>query len=305
MDSNHDQPSQLVLTKRERKLLDASIEIEHARPENDDLTFMHSVMCQVGLPRSKVDSLHFERTCGGAGLYLTAGKIWDGQQFIQQPIPYGPMPRLVMGHLNTQALRLKTPEIEIGRSASEFLRCLNKASTGGRTGSYTMFRKQMLALSACSMTLGFTTQSRAITYDGKPIQRFEAWLTNNEEQPSLWPGIITFSSEYYQTLLEHAIPLDLRALNALSDGALAMDIYTMLADRLHRINGKPLTLRWHSLREQFGQEYTGYEADKNFKKKFLRALDKVLAVYPTAKVRQVKGGIQMLPSPPPIPYRSG
>ena len=78
-----------------------------------------------------------------------------------------------------------------------------------------------------------------------------------------------------------------------------------LAHRLHRIEGKGFILHWHSLREQFAQEYTGKDADKDFKKKFLPALQKVLAVYPQAKVQQVRGGILLNGSPPPIPYKGG
>ncbi len=294
-----------ALTQREQKLVDAGMKIKQNDPGNHDLTYMHSIMCQIGLPRSRVDGLEFERTCGNAGLYVRAGKLWDGKKFVQQPLPYGPMPRLVMAYLNTQALRCKSPEIDVGNSASAFLKKLGKDATGGKTGSYTNFRKQIMALSACSMTLGFTTATTAITYDGKPIQRFEAWIGNHDDQGALalWPGVITFSQEYFQTLTEHAVPLDLRALNALTGSALAMDIYAMLADRLHRINGRPLVLHWRNLREQFGQEYGGAEADKNFKKVFLPALQKALAVYPQAKIKQVTGGILMMQSPPPIPYR--
>jgi hypothetical protein len=58
-----------------------------------------------------------------------------------------------------------------------------------------------------------------------------------------------------------------------------------------------------ALRGQFGQEYQGKEADKDFKKKFLIALRAVLAVYPQAKVKQVTGGLMLMASPPPIPYK--
>jgi len=57
------------------------------------------------------------------------------------------------------------------------------------------------------------------------------------------------------------------------------------------------------LREQFGQEYQGKDADKDFKKKFLIALRAVLAVYPQANVKQVTGGLMLKASPPPIPYK--
>ena len=293
------------LTQRERKLIATSAAIGAAPPENDELAFMHSIMCQVGLPRSKVATLEFERTCGSIGLYIRAGKLWDGKTFIQQPIPYGPMPRLIMAHLNTYALRYKSPEIDMGNSAREFLGRLGKEVGGGKRGTYTTLSKQIQALAACHITLGFTNNDRVFTYDGKPIKQFETWLCNNGSQIALWPGVVTFSDEYYQTLVNHAVPLDLRALKAISGSALAMDIYAMLADRLHRINGRPLMLRWRNLREQFGQEYSGANADKNFKKKLLPALKQALAVYPQAKVRQVRGGILMMASPPPIPFKSG
>lgn len=99
------------------------------------------------------------------------------------------------------------------------------------------------------------------------------------------------------------LPLDVRALSALKGSALAMDAYTMLADRLHRITGRPVLLYWANLRDQFGQEYQGKEPDKDFKKKFLPALRDALAVYPQAKVKQVTGGLLLMSSPPPIPYK--
>ena len=49
----------------------------------------------------------------------------------------------------------------------------------------------------------------------------------------------------------------------------------------------------------------GKDADKDFKKEFVPALRKVLAVYPQAKVQQVRGGVLLQGSPPPIPYKGG
>ena len=80
-------------------------------------------------------------------------------------------------------------------------------------------------------------------------------------------------------------------------------MYTWLAHRLHRIEGKGVTLHWKALREQFAQEYTGRNADKDFKKEFLPALRKVQAVYPKAKVKQVTGGLLLFGSPPPVAYK--
>lgn len=308
-------PKAPARTKRDDEIIAAGAQIADAAPSGEDMAFMHAIMCQVGLPRSKVghkdattgkwvDAIEFERTCGNAALSVAAGKLWDGQQFVQQPIPYGALPRLMLGWMNTFAVRHKTPEVPVGNSAAEFLRMLGKDTSGGKKGGYTVFRTQMAALSACRMTLGFNAAGKAYTYDGKPIKQFEAWLNNTSEQPALWPGCVVFSEDYYKTLIAHAVPIDVRALSALKGSALAMDIYCMLADRLHRISGRPVLLYWANLRDQFGQEYQGKDPDKDFKKKFLPALRDVLAVYPQAKVKQVTGGLLLLPSPPPIPYKA-
>lgn len=289
--------------KRGAKIVNVATQIASDPPCGNDMAFMHAIMCQVGLPRSKVAGLEFERRCGAAALSIAAGKLWDGKQFVQQPIPYGTLPRLMLAWMNTFAVRHKTQEIPVGNSASEFLRMLGKDTSGGKKGTFTMFRQQVQALSACRMTLGFNLAGKAYTYDGKPIGQFEAWLNGTPEQSSLWPGVVTFSDDYFKTLIAHAVPLDLRALMVLKGSALAMDVYATLADRLHRITERPLKLYWANLREQFGQEYQGKDPDKDFKKKFLPALKDALAVYPKAKVEKFHGGLLLCPSPPPIPYR--
>lgn len=288
-------------------LLDAAATIGTEAPSGSDIAYLHAILCQVGLPRGPKaveGKTTFERICGGAALRVTAGALWDGKALVQQPIPYGANPRLVLAWLNTQAVKTRSPVIEVGDSAAEFLRLLGKESTGGKNGSLTSFKKQIQALAACHMTLGFNAAGRAYTYNGQPVKQFEAWIQpKDSQQRPLWPGVVTFSEDYYQSLIAHAVPQDVRAMYALKGSALAMDIYAMLAERLHRIAGRPITLHWKALREQFGQEYAGIEADKDFKKAFLPALKKVLAVYPKAKVEPVRGGLLLFPSPPPIQYK--
>ncbi len=292
------------LTDNEKKLFYMGYKIEENDPIGDELAFFHSIMCQVGLPRSKQTSLDFERTCGNAAIYLRAGKIWDGETFVQQELPYGAMPRLILSWLNTTALKNKTKEIDLGDSMSAFMSYLGLEVKGGKRGTILTFKKQIKSLAACNITLGYTINNIATTYDGKPIQQFDAWLNEkNETQKSLWNGKITLSDEYYNTLKQRAVPIDVRALLALKKSSLAMDIYAMFADRLHRIGTRPVILHWKNLKIQFGQEYNGKEADKDFKKEYLDALKKVLVVYPRAKVTKVNTGIMLMASPPPVPYK--
>jgi len=289
----------IILTEQNQKLILAGVEIATNPPTGDDMAFTHAVLCQVGLPRSKVDGREFMRQSGAAWVNVQAGYLDEGKGPVLQPIPYGVMPRLALAWVSSYAKRDNTREIPIGDSAAEFLRLMGMDDQGTR---YTTLRRQMHALAACRLQLGF----KGRTYNGQPVEQFDAWLANGEaQQQSLWPGMMVLSEGYFNSLMDSAVPLDNRALMALKGSALALDVYTWLAHRLHRIEGRGVTLHWKALREQFAQEYTGKDADKDFKKEFLPALKKVLAAYPQARVKPVTGGVLLIGSPPPIPYKGG
>jgi hypothetical protein len=290
--------SLLILNSREIQLVNAATTIAATKPSGEDMAFMHSVLCQVGLPRSKVDTREFMRKSGAAWVNIQAGYLDEGNGPVIQPVPYGAMPRLALAWVSTYAVRNKTREVPIGDSASEFLGLMGLDDQGAR---YTMLRKQMHALAACRLQLGY----KGRTYNGQPIEQFDAWLSGGTKQRPLWPGVMKLSDSYFSELLKSAVPLDNRALVALKGSALALDVYTWLAHRLYRIEGKGVVLHWKPLREQFGQEYRGKEADKDFKKKFVSALRSVKAVYPQANVKQVTGGILLIGSPPPITRKTG
>jgi hypothetical protein len=284
-------------TRSEQKLVEVGTLISTERPSGDDMAFTHAVLCQVGLPRSKVDGREFLRKSGAAWVNIQAGVLDEGNGPVLQPIPYGPMPRLALAWVSTYAKRHNTREIPIGESAAEFLRLMDMDDQGAR---YATLRKQMHALAACRLQLGY----KGRTYNGQPIDQFDAWVSNREtQQRALWPGVMLLSDAYHKELVEHGVPLDNRALHGLKGSALALDVYTWLAHRLHRIDGRPVVLHWKSLREQFAQEYQGKDPDRDFKKRFLPALNDALAVYPQAKVKRVTGGLLLTASPPPVPYK--
>lgn len=277
-------------TRSQRLLLDQATAIALYEPE---LTFMPSVMTQVSLPRSRFDGEKFTRRNGDAWISITAGDLDQGHGPVAQPLPYGPMPRLIMSYLTSYSKKYQTPEIFIGTSASAFLDQLGMAGDGRR---HRTLHQQMNSLAACRLQMGY----RGRTYNGSPIKQFDEWFNDPEiGRFSIWPGTLTLSDDYYQVIEETAVPLDLRAMMALRGSALALDIYFWLAHRLHRINGSSVLLHWKSLQEQFSPGYS----IKNFKKKFLPALERVLLVYPQAQVSQVKGGLLLRASPPPVKYK--
>ena len=250
-----------TITKLENKLINANSLIISERPTSNDYAFMHTILCQVGLPRSKVEGKIFERRNGKALLRIEAGAIYNGKDFIDQDIPYGAFARLVLAYLSSYAVKSKTKEIPIGRSTRDFLLKLN-ADDGGK--HHKSLWKQITSLAACRLQLGYGTA----TYNGQPIATFDAWVSTNNKQESLWPGIITLSADFYNTLTAAAVPVDFRAYLALKKSALQMDIYTMLVHRLFRIEGEAVFIPWQAVKEQFGQEYKN---SRDFKKHSLNA----------------------------------
>jgi hypothetical protein len=286
------------LTSQQKRLIESSVAIQQSPPDRTD--FLHSVMCQVGLPRRATEARSFERTSGPFSILVEAGKLYNGHDWIEQPLPYGATPRLVMVHLSSEAIRTQNRRVELGDSMRQFLQALGLQTNGGARGGYTVFRRQMEALAACRLTIGAQSAGKVVTVDAKPINKFEAWVRPEDDgQHTLWPGCLELSTEFFETLRHHAVPLDHRALAALKHSALALDIYTWLAHRLCRVRETGgLKLSWENLRDQFCVEYRDI---KDFKREFRSVFSQVWQVYPHARVHEEFGGIRLFESPPPIP----
>ena len=195
------------------------------------IAYLHSFLSQVGLPRKRMrnpdgtDATWYKRASGNCRLIVQAGVTWNGNSVVQQPIPYGPKPRLMLMDICTHAVQTRSPEIDLETSVRQYLtKRLGVGWGGGRNGQYTLFRRQALALAACSMQLVIRQDKRVIQFQGKPISVFEAWIDNEGDQRPLWPGKLRLSAEFFGSLLDHGLPVDMKAYHALSHSSLAMDI---------------------------------------------------------------------------------
>jgi hypothetical protein len=192
-------------------------------------------------------------------------------------------------------VRTRDRYVNIGGSVREFLRRLN-IDPGGK--SMAQFRKQMLALSCCRMTLGMMTANGPAQVNAEPIEGFQAWHTDEDGQQTLWPGYIRLTEKFFESLMEHAVPLETEAIGRLQNSAFDLDAYSWLAHRLWRVNDpNGVLVSWAALKEQFGQEYS---ATKDFRRRFLGALKNATGAYKDARIEVAKGGLRLLPSPPPV-----
>jgi Plasmid encoded RepA protein len=86
---------------------------------------------------------------------------------------------------------------------------------------------------------------------------------------------VELSPRYFESLAKHAVPLDERAIAALSNSPMALDVYAWLAQRLCRV-GKPQFIPWPALKDQFG---FGFSRMDNFKAAFRQILHEVHGQY--------------------------
>jgi hypothetical protein len=263
--------------------------------EGVDVRFLHAVLCQVGLPRSAVQETTFTRSNGRCSVMLQAGAFFDGLRMVPQPLPFGCKPRLTLIHACSEAVKTRRREVEIGHSVRGFLRQLD-IDCGGK--EMAAFRRQMVALASTHMIIGLKTANGPETIQAPPVDSFRAWMADDEGQRTLWPGVLRLGERFYETLIEHAVPLDPNSIGELKNSALGLDLYTWLAHRLIRERNPAGTfVSWGALHAQFGTEYSDV---KDFKRRFIGALQKVTSTYKDAKVGQVRGGILLKSSPPPI-----
>ena len=139
------------------RLINMGGEIATSPPE--DLSFQHSVLTQCSLPVGKPADgvLVWERQQGRARLRVEAGSALNPKtgHYVQLPLPYGPKARLLLIHLNTEAVRRQSPIIPIEATMTAFFRRLMGDGTktqDGRTSN--LLKAQLSALAAATFRMG-------------------------------------------------------------------------------------------------------------------------------------------------------
>jgi hypothetical protein len=291
----------LPFTRTQRKRLAAAADIMSRRPDRID--FLHTVQCQCGIPYGNPGDhvREWERKQGLATLRMEAGSAYDPTtgEFVPVGLPYGEKPRLVLIHLASEAIRSGSPVIDVEDSMTAFARALGLATSGPHLRH---LKDQLSRLAAATVRMGMVEDGRAVQVNTQIVSAFDLWYPAEPGQRVLWPSTVRLSAEYFASLERHAVPLDRRAVGALAGSAMALDVYTWLAQRLHRVPGhRPQFVAWASVHDQFGQ---GYARVRDFRRRFLETLRQVQSVYPESRLSADGRGLTLEQSPPPVADRS-
>jgi len=213
-------------------------------------------------------------------------------------LPYGSIPRLLLSWMTTEAFYTQSPVLELGPTLSAFLAELGLARQGGKRGDITRLRNQIVRLFSSTISCQYRND---ITEQGSGFRiakEYNLWWTPKlPDQVPLWQSTVTLSTDFFNEITDRPVPVDMEALRALKRSPLELDIYCWLTYRMSYLR-KDTVIPWPLLQLQFGADYAQDEQGlRNFKKKLLLRLKRVLEVYETAKVDHLEKGLLLKPSP--------
>lgn len=271
--------------------------------------FLARQLVQATLPHSNPgDVPTWSRSCGDVVLTIQQGYKFG----TPCGYPYGAIPRLLMYWMTTEAVRSGQRRLELGDSLSAFIReiGLNPNTGGGERGGAARVRTQMTSLLSASISF-----SRALKDDVRGA-RGEAntqmrvaketvfwWGNDNEEADSgwRWGSYVVLDQDFFEAIRASPVPVDVRALRALKQSPLALDLYSLLTYQafLAQRSGRPRFLSWRQLQNALGASYSD---PRNFNRAAREELRNIGAVYPALRLGDRTDGIEILPeSLPAVP----
>jgi len=285
----------------EDKVIKKAIAIRNSKGKSgiEHAMYQHSVLCQAFLPYRNPgpDVQLWKKKQGKASLSIQClyKEHPETGEDILLGLPYGTKARLILGHISSQAIITQSPVVNVQDSMTSFLNRIGVANTGRNIREV---KNQLARIASSVIGLSYkVSDNQTINADFKLVRQYDLWFPKNEKQRVLWNSEIELSPDYFEGLMEHAIPLDERALAALSHNAMGLDIYMWLSQRLHRINGVQF-ITWKALKDQFGE---GYGRMSHFKTQFRKVLKIVQLVYAGAKLEEIDNkGFNFYNSPAPI-----
>jgi len=273
-------------------------------------SFLHSALCAMSLPvrRPMDDQAPIIRQDGQYTLVITpkpvVERVGGKQRLTILGVPYGSLPRLVLIHIMTEAVRAKSRHVVLGNSFTDWMRRMGfRTISYGPRGSATLIRQQLDRLLACEWMIRWDSDA---TQGEKEFGIKEIKLTNEyigvDRRNGSFVREIFLTEGFYDHLRRHAVPLNEHAILQLRDSATALDLYTWLAYRLPRINPKrPATLSWQQLAIHFGNDGANL---RKFRQTVRDAWERqVSGVYPEARAEFDTGLIRLHASPAPLQRR--
>lgn len=266
------------------RLINQALAIEDEQAQDAGaLGFMARAMVQATLPHRKTEGNEFVRKNGSYTLTIMAPSAIG--------LPYGPVPRLLLAWLTTEAIRTKSRELELGDSMAAFMAELGMSRQGSNIAS---LKNQTRRLFSSSITAVYEEGAGFAVINQTVADRATLWWQqpHDHEQAGLWKSTVTLSETFFNEIIDKPVPVDMRAMRVLKKSPMALDIYAWLTYRVSYLK-RPTVIPWAGLALQFGSDYARLRA---FKEAFIAELKKVVLVYAQVQVEVTDEGLLIKPS---------
>ena len=287
---------QLLDGDADRRAVEAAA--QYMSDEDGGIGFIFSGWAQAALPHRRLeDSAVWQLDTERVTLLIEPGRraVAGGEpQWVG--VPFGSRARLIMLYLQSEALRTKSREIELGRSLNAWLVRLG-IPVGGK--SFKDVREQAERISRCRLSFHMHAGVRQGLVNQNIMDTAMFVEERDTAQGTLFLETARLSETFFEQLQRHPVPLEESAIRSINNNSMALDVYCWLAYRLH-VLAAPRAITWKALHAQFG---TGFARLDHFRTKFQENLTLALAVYPAAEVIANVKGVTLKPSRPPVAPR--
>ena len=277
-----------ALTKHERKVIETAYQV--LSDDAERIGFTYSGFALTSLPHKPQITSTWRREGHHLTLVLQAGVDRFEKNI---GLPYGSYARFILLFLQSEAVRCRSREIELGRSMRIWLSHMG-LSIGGET--YRRVNEQARRISACTLMFYTDRKGTELMRRGGFVDGAITMTDALSDQPGLWQERVLLNEDFYRALSEHPVPVSESALRAIGPRSLVIDIYIWLAYRLHALR-KDVEVGWPALYSQFGG---GVGRIRGFRKYFSECLVVATAAYPEAHVDLSERGVILRPSRPAI-----
>lgn len=286
------------LTPSQLRLIEFANEIQQSPRGADDLCFMGRELVQCNLPhRSPGKITAWTRKNGNLTLTIRPG--YDHERGEPLGYPFGTIPRLLLFWISTEVVRKKSRRLELGNSLAQFMRevGLNPASGGSIRSDAARLREQMKRLFRATISFDRTIEEDARSghewLDMQIAPKAQLWWsTNSPNQETLFGSYVELGEAFFEALINNPVPIDIRAIRALRQSPLALDLYAFLTYREFRAqrSGRDAFIPWRSLHQQVGSNYADV---KGFKRRAKSAIEKINTLLANESFHAIDGGLKI------------
>jgi len=274
-----------------------------------NIMMMAKRFVQATLPHSDPLTNNYKRTNGDLTVAVQSGIRPNTGEDIG--IPYGVIPRLLVGYMTTWAMREKDPVIEINRKLSEFVRELGLNPDGGGVKS-DRAKLLMQADRLFNCRVAFQSAVETSKNEGATMPIVDAYKFFNKDPDKYHRNecaMIQLSQPFYNSITSNPVPINvdhMRILMKGRTGPLKIDMYLWLAyesAKLREPHTKERNVPWASLMDQIGTHLDPASQDDrgHFAREAKKAIKEIIKVHPFV-VTQQKGTLRVKKnSPAPIP----